>query len=963
MPNYLVLDYETKSRAELKRCGIFEYAHDPSTRILCAAWKVIYPGEVRKTKGAQKNFNPLIEYLIDPGYQIIAHNAAFERTITKVLLGIDVPIERWICTAAMAATHALPRKLEGACDALKLPIRKDPRGRLLIQRHCKPRRPSKNNPSEWNDDPQGLADLLSYCMTDVDAEWELFKALPPMPPTERKIWMLDQRANSEGVRVDRPLVQAAIKMIGEESETLKARALEITGGISASRRDAALKWLSENGAPLPNLQAKTITDAITAKMVTGRALEFLRLRSALTKTSLQKYPAFEIRTRTDSRVREFQVYHGAAPGRFAGAGIQTQNFPRGSVKDIDALCRDILTGDLDWMRMLYFPLDALVSALRGCFLADPGQTLYCADYNAIEARAVFWLARHESGLQAFRDGRDLYREMAARIYRVALKDVTPEQREVGKRVLLGAGYGLGHKKFAETCKLFGTPVTPELAETAIKTYREIHAPVVRLWRNMEDAAIMAVRKPVKISINRVKWFRKDRFLYCELPSGRRNAYCDPEIQFEKTPWGEKRPRLYFWGVNPRTKKWSREGTYGGALTENCLAKGVRVITNTGIKPITKVQKSDLVFDGQEWVPHDGVIYRGKKETGKWLGIRVTHEHLIFDGKWFRTVIGLDEFASLECLRSARASVSLLFKKLLAGEDRSRNLDATAVNSLLVKLVPFCEQEWTDVVNVHIKKQEQNGQSRKDMSRSSQIRNSGLRGFIDTPALFPDAITPAMSHLLITAGEESGFIRDGGKIEKHFCDMRKRFRNGMIFPWKWIAATIRVIMNPAIFGWLPKKKTATIGKTPSGWNTEERKSGSPNSMKITVRIGKALMRFLGIFNRANPPNRLWRATGKREMVYDLKNCGPNNRFLILTNEGPVLVHNCTQGTARDFMCDAMLRIEPAEYQNLFSVHDEILAQSASGDLGEFKRLMAKGEPWAEGLPIKVSGWEGPRYRKG
>lgn len=228
---------------------------------------------------------------------------------------------------------------------------------------------------------------------------------------------------------------------------------------------------------------------------------------------------------------------------------------------------------LELVRLLYGdPMQIFASILRGIIVAPKGRKLYCADYAAIEARVVFWLADHKDGLDAFALGRPIYEEMAAEIYSKLLSEVTKSERELGKRAVLGCGFNMGHLKFRETCKQQANiDISEELAKVAVNMYRTKHVPVVRLWSNIERAAIAATKNPGKrYTINHTAWWVKDRFLWCRLPSGRCIAYRDPTVRQELPRWGgnEKRPVLYHWSVDPKTHQWVNGGTYGGRLVEN-----------------------------------------------------------------------------------------------------------------------------------------------------------------------------------------------------------------------------------------------------------------------------------------------------------------------------------------------------------------------------------------------------------
>lgn len=322
----LVLDYETRSEAELRDVGAWEYARHPSTRVLCAAWRFgtlsrlsELPTESWRAFEGEPMPKQLKAALTNPDVQVIAHNAGFENVITRHVLGIKVPLYRWHCTAAMSAALALPRSLEGACDALELPIRKDKEGKLLVRRHCKPRKPTKKNPSRWNDDPEGLERLLDYCRTDVEAEVGLYLNLPPLHPVERKVWQLDQRMNLRGITVDRPLVKSVLALIDQETERLDAETVTLTGGKLESTRKRAqlLTYVNRiaDGFHLNNLQAKTVADALACGMVSGTARRLLEIRQAISKTSTAKYLSFDERTASDGRLRDLLIYHGASTGR------------------------------------------------------------------------------------------------------------------------------------------------------------------------------------------------------------------------------------------------------------------------------------------------------------------------------------------------------------------------------------------------------------------------------------------------------------------------------------------------------------------------------------------------------------------------------------------------------------------------------------------------------------------------
>lgn len=592
---FCVLDYETYSEAPLKRVGGFEYSIHPSTEILCAAWRVgtrdtlaenetSYWAPLRKDDIRQGwQFHSLVELLSDPSIIIIAHNAYFEQVIIRNVLGRKIanhtlqnlPSSRFLCTASLAAALALPRNLEGAARVLKLAHQKDMAGHRLMLKWAKPRKPTKNDQSTRQSDPDEYEQLVSYCVADINAEVDLFLKVPPLTPTERQVWLLDQAINLRGFYTDRPLVKTVLKMISQEVKELDRETVELTGSeVSSATKLADIKsWLEAGGVFLPNMQKKTVEDAIADGLVKGDAKRMLEIRQAVSKTSTAKYQAFEMRSRHDGRVRDILVYHTASTGRWGGAGVQPQNFPRGNVKDTGQLIQIMKSGGLELTRLVYGdPMTAFSSCLRGMIIPPKGKVFDVADYSAIEARVLFWVANHEAGLQAFRDKRDLYKELATKIFGVKIEKVSDSQRFVGKQATLGSGFGMGPEKFQATCKNLGQEVSEALAKTAIGAYRETHRPVTVLWKMIERAAIAAVENPgTKYSINHTKWWVKNGFLWCQLPSGRRLAYHGPAVRWELPKWGgAKRPVLYHWGLDPKTHKWVNSKTYGGRLVENVV---------------------------------------------------------------------------------------------------------------------------------------------------------------------------------------------------------------------------------------------------------------------------------------------------------------------------------------------------------------------------------------------------------
>lgn len=988
---YLVLDFESYSEADLKRTGSFEYSLHPSTEILCAAWRLGTRETLRTAKtelyapqkpgGDGWGFNRLVNLLKNPKIIVIAHNAIFETVIIRNVIGrrianqslANFPSSRMLCTAALASALALPRKLEGAAKVLRLPVQKDMEGNRLGLKWAKPRKPSKHNPATRHSSPEEYERVCAYCVTDVDVEVELFLRCPPLTPTERQIWELDQEINLRGFEVDRPLVDTILKMIAEETKALHAETKAVTGGEvqSVTKLAQVFAYLEKSGAYLPNLQKKTIEDALADCLVTGSAKRLLEIRQSVSKTSTKKYDAFEKRSRHDGRLRDILVYHGASTGRWNGAGIQPVNFPKGTLTDPYQACEILREGDLEAVRQLYGnPMEVFSSCLRGMIVAPEGKVLDVGDFNAIELRVLFWVAKHEQGLKALANGDDLYKELATIIYKVKLKAVDDKQRFVAKQAILGSGFGLGWKMFQAYCKQMGQEISDHLARAAIFAYRAKHKLVVTLWSNIEQAAIAAVLKPgTKYTINRTTWWVKGRFLWCKLPSGRRLAYCDPAVEYDTTPWGAKRPVLYYWGVDPKTRQWTRQRNWGGGLVENCCGKGTLVLTSWGWVAIEKVKPSDRVFDGTDWVTHDGVIYQGEKETGSWCGVRLTSNHLIRAGNSWKKATDLDENTSSASLALGRNSVPWWLRNRVSGRILAPYANAVAEQKSALKRV-VSDGMRAVAVNAGTKQPVLRGQKTTVTVKLSRVPKPSCFGYTGTAGLLAAATTQAVLHIKTMAHVAYASLSLGRQTVKNFLNTQKRCPAGMTYPWIWTESTTTGVISPGICAWSLAQLTAVTGEIRLWWSSKVARITFMTFGRNSVLNGKAVTALNGIWTKGEPGSKLWKPTGKAESVFDLVNCGPRHQFVVLTDFGPAIVHNCVQAIARDLMAAAMLRIDQtAHWLTVLCVHDELVSEredcryfEPGGEQRSFKELMEELPDWAEGLPVKVAAWSGKRYKK-
>lgn len=598
------LDFETRSMVDVKDTGPWRYSMDPSTIPLCLCFTVD-DEDVRliSHEDFENTYDIFGDCYYTPNMELInqlalnesaifkAHNSMFEYCIWNNVLhkkyGFPAlwDIKRWDCTAAKAASHALPRSLGGCALALRLSENKDETGKRVMLQLSKPRKPSKSDPSIWVEDPEKFNTLYDYCKQDVVVERAIDKAVPNLNKQEKLIWELDQKINSRGVKIDTKALDIALKFIDEFKERLNSELKELTNG--AVEKATETKRLTEylrSLVPITDLRKSTVDDWIknTDDKKIKRVLE---IRSQGGKSSTAKLESIKNRVCSDGRVRDILVYHGASTGRWAGAGIQVQNFPRGMGYNSDKVLDCLLLDDLDIFEMMYPDvINAISAGLRGFIIAEDGCDFVTADFSQIEARVVMMLAGCQRGIDDFKHGRDIYLALAQEIYKRPLTKKDKEERQLGKVGVLGCGFQMGAARFKEHAKnQAGLIISEELAERTVKTYRETYPEVVKLWYAQERAAILAVKNPGRLFVEGpIKWKVQGNFLYCRLPSGRCLAYPDPQIKIIKTKWDTEKESLTFMAIVGQAKIWAREHTYGGKLVENIVQATARDLMANGM---------------------------------------------------------------------------------------------------------------------------------------------------------------------------------------------------------------------------------------------------------------------------------------------------------------------------------------------------------------------------------------------
>lgn len=568
------IDFESRSHKDIWSVGSYVYASDPSTEVLCLAYAVD-DGPVRIIKHDDIFTYPLsdpfeeLRSLANDGRTIFcAHNALFEQLIWRFKLQDRfnlprLPVSRWRCTAAKALAVGLPKSLAEASVAIGASHTKDLRGRSVMLKLCKP-----GSDGAFIEDPTLFAELEAYCAQDVKTERDIDALLPELAQFEQMVWFEDQVINMRGVAVDTDTLAKIEALITVEEKRLKAQIHKLTNGKldGVSRRAAVLEYLDKKGFKLPDFTKATVEKAIQSGKLTPETLEILRVRQQLGLTSTAKYAALKDALCNDGRLRDTFVYHAASTGRWGGKLVQLQNLPKGSFSS--DLGVEMLQKYDHEMLLAMYPniMELLSSCVRGMFVSAPGHDLIVADYSAIEARVLMWFCGEERATQMFREGKDIYVDMAHRIGNGA-------PRQLGKQAVLACGYGMGPDKFQATCQTYGIKVDPILAATAVKTYRAAYPKVPQMWYAQERAAIQAVTKGGAVTCGRVTWERRGDFLWCKLPSGRELAYHKPELRTAD----EMSPRLSYMTTDSMTKKYARKDTYGGKIIENIIQATARDI--------------------------------------------------------------------------------------------------------------------------------------------------------------------------------------------------------------------------------------------------------------------------------------------------------------------------------------------------------------------------------------------------
>lgn len=577
-------DLETYSSVDLTKCGVYRYCESEDFEILLAAYS-IDGGAVQVVDLAcgEKLPQEILDALEDETVEKWSYNSQFERICLSRLLGYPagnyLAPASWRCSMVWASTLGLPRSLESVGAVLGLEKQKLTEGKDLIRYFCVPCRPTKANGGRTRNlpehDPEKWERFKAYNLRDVETEMQIQERLSrfPVPDFIWEEYQLDQEINDRGIGVDMELVRQAIAMDARSRERLTAAMRELTELENPNSVQQMKQWLADHGLETDTLGKKAVAELI--KTAPEPLREVLSLRQQLAKSSVKKYTAMENAVCADSRAHGMFVFYGAnRTGRFSGRLIQLQNLYKNTMPDLAQARALVRSGNYEALSMLYEDIpDTLSQLIRTAFVPQDGRKLIVADFSAIEARVLAWLAGERWVLEVFEKGGDIYCETAARMFhcRVEKHGENAELRQKGKQATLSCGYG-GSVGALKAMGALEAGMTEEELQPLVDSWRAANPNIVRFWWDVDRAVKECVKMRIPTETHGLRFDYRSAMLFITLPSGRRLAYVKPRIG-ENQFGGES---VTYMGVGG-TKKWERLESYGPKFVENIVQGTARDI--------------------------------------------------------------------------------------------------------------------------------------------------------------------------------------------------------------------------------------------------------------------------------------------------------------------------------------------------------------------------------------------------
>ncbi|MGC4018921.1 MAG: DNA polymerase [Muricomes sp.] len=659
MRHHLSIDIETKSSVDIGKAGLYRYAQSPDFGILLFAYQLDdMPEEVVDLAIGESIPEHIVNMLVNPNVIKHAYNAAFEWYCLNQA-GYRTLLGQWRCTMMHGLYCGYTAGLDATGKAIGLPQDKQKQntGKALIRYFCVPCKPTKSNGGRtWNlpkHAPEKWELFKDYCKQDVVAERAILNRLElfPVPEDEEKLWQMDIRMNAFGVRADTGLIEGALYIDNVSTEHLTEESMHITG-LSNPNSVAQLKqWFydnyrleieSLNKESVQDLWGKLCNDVENGSLSPEEAepgMRVLEIRQQLGKTSIKKYVAMDTAKGEDGRVRGLTQFYGAnRTGRWAGRLVQLQNLPRNYLKTLDYARETVKKRNYEGLKLLYGNVpDTLSQLIRTAFIPSEGNKFVVADFSAIEARVIAWLAGEQWVNEVFATHGKIYEATAAQMFHVPIEKITkgnPEYslRQKGKVATLALGYQGGVNALIAMGGL-NMGLTEEELPDIVQRWRQANPRIRDLWYAVEQAALTAMQTAQPQAIRGLIFALEgdlvygQSFLTVQLPSGRKLFYPKPflkENQFGKMA-------IHYYTVGQQTRKWEVTSTYGGKMTENivqaiardCLAETLRRIDEIGLQVVFHVHDEviidapmetevdeicDLMAEPIPWAP--GLVLKG-----------------------------------------------------------------------------------------------------------------------------------------------------------------------------------------------------------------------------------------------------------------------------------------------------------------------------------------------------------------
>ena len=950
-PQILSLDFETFADVDIGKAGVYRYVESPAFEILLLAYAFNDDDPIvldftamsdDEKEGWKQQFK---KWLSDPDLRIHGYNLEFEAAVFSQWFGYNVDLTNWWDTMVTALTCGLPRSLKDVGIALDMPEEeaKLREGKRLVTYFCTPCKPTRSNRMRTRNsretDPEKWSKFIEYNRQDVVAERAIWYKVRNYEPSEKEhiAWIVSTEINRRGVMIDQNMVAQAVHL----SELHTAKLIEelkwITGLENPNSNSQLAGWLG-----MPSVAKANVEEAI--QTATGNKRRVLELRKEIGKTSVAKYEAMQNSVCADGRCRGLFAFYGAnRTGRYSSRIVQLQNLPQNHIDDLDAARQYVLDGDSESIETFFDSLpDTLSQLIRTAFIAKPGYVFAVADFSAIEARVMAWVANEKWMSEAFAAGKDIYCATASQMFGVPVekKGINAHLRQRGKVSSLALQYaGTINALINMGALKMGIPEEdlPELVEK----WRAANQNIQRFWYKMGDAALTAVEEGASVKVQHgIRFYRTKKMMCMELPSGRSIRYYNPSVETNK--WGK--PQIVYAAYD--NGKWLKADTYYGKLSENCLIRGTLVLTSNGVKPIEEVMTCDMLWDGIEWVSHEGLLDQGVHEVISLDGVQMTPDHLVLTDKgWVQAneAGGLDwaEVSSPDSAETQRGKQSL---------------GSASVG------VPMRLREYPDTPSERSNDKSVMRMSEKAINRGEESETwndkaSSLWGvaFHDTAlyrthALCVAQLRRAWDHCVRALEEFLRKLLDryGGYMEEGSRFGPDRQRSG-VFPGK-----------------LSLDNTGNQFEKQAQHHTCEHAVGDAYRCGDFREDGSQCDHDMEPFEAGMARGIALDKTRHKAPVYDIRNSGPRHRFCIIINGQLRLVHNCVQSIARDCLLEAMMRVSKRYPEIVMHVHDEMIVEvpedEAQEALSYMCACMAEPIPWAPGLLLKGDGYTTKYYRK-